>query len=161
MGRPRRQILATARETETPPDELTPTQSLARVVKNAGHGLYVCTLPRSGSGDNNSVNSHGDAADATEPREVLVELDTKFRNTIWLIRSSYVLVDLAPDSRQGPGRKIDGDIVNIVRDDRAWRKMKYWPADFAKRRVEADDDDDESTVGKLPPSYSDEEDEEG
>jgi len=104
MGKPKRNILAAAEETSTPPDALTPTQSIARVIKAQGNSLYSCALP---SGDT-----------------LLVELPSRFRNTIWIKNGGYVLIDRADgDTREN---KIDGQILNVVRDEREWRKEKYW-----------------------------------
>ena len=72
--------------------------------------------------------------------------------------------------------KLDGEIVNIVRDEKHWRKQTYWfvhftsrdtlsvlmvryrPSEFVKKSTYPEDSEDEkSTVGKLPPSDSEEE----
>jgi probable RNA-binding protein EIF1AD len=104
MGRPKRDIRAAAEESTTPPDVLTDSQVLARVIKAEGNSLYSCQLP--------------------EKRTVLVELAARFRNTIWIKRGGYVLVDLVtPDEVKG---KVEGEIVNVVREEKAWRKQKYW-----------------------------------
>lgn len=104
MGRPKRDVRAAAEATTTPPDELTGSQSLARVAKAEGNSLYSCSLP-----DN---------------RTVLVELASQFRNTIWLRRGGFVLVDLIPVKDQRG--KVEGEIVNVVREEREWRKQSYW-----------------------------------
>ncbi|KAF2493811.1 nucleic acid-binding protein [Lophium mytilinum] len=137
MGRPKRNLLATAEETLTPPDTLTEGESIARIVKAAGNNLYNAELPSS--------------------QAILVELPARFRSTIWIKRGSFVLVDTtALADREN---KLDGEIINVVRDERAWRKQKYWPAEFAKKSSYLEgSDEDESTVGKLPPEVSDEED---
>lgn len=104
MPKPKRNVFAAAEETSTPPYELTTTQSIARVIKAEGNSLYSCTLP------NQQI--------------VLVELEARFRNTIWIKRGGYVLVDnKGAEVRQN---KIDGEIINVVRDERAWRKQSYW-----------------------------------
>ncbi len=110
MGRSKRNILAVAEESTTPPDELTPTQSLARVVQAEGSSLYTCTLPSAGK----------------RPKEVLVELAPRFRSTIWIKRGGYVLVEVVSAENRKEGSRVDGDIINVVRDERAWRKQKYW-----------------------------------
>ncbi|KAI5868290.1 nucleic acid-binding protein [Durotheca rogersii] len=134
MGRPKRDVRAVAEATTTPPDQLAPSQSLARVVKAEGSNHYACALP--------------------DQRSVLVELPARFRNTIWVRRGGYVLVELIPsDARNG---KVEGEIVNVVRDEKAWRKQSYWPAAFPLSPYE-DSEDEDSTVGKMPPSYSDDE----
>lgn len=104
MGRPKRNVQAAAEETSTPPLALTATQSIARVIKATGNSLYSCSLP-TGS-------------------EILVELPSRFRNTIWIKRGGYVLVDTK--DAEVRDNKINGEILNVVRDERAWRKEAYW-----------------------------------
>jgi probable RNA-binding protein EIF1AD len=104
MGRPKRNVQAAAEETSTPPTALTATQSIARVIKATGNSLYACNLPNN--------------------KEILVELPSRFRNTIWIKRGGYVLVDTK--DAQVRDNKIDGEIVNVVRDEREWRKEPYW-----------------------------------
>lgn len=104
MGKPKRNIISAAEESSTPPTTLTDTQSIARVLKAEGNSLYSCTLPNQ--------------------KTILVELEARFRNVIWIKRGGYVLIDRKDaDVRQN---KIDGEIVNVVRDERAWRKQSYW-----------------------------------
>jgi probable RNA-binding protein EIF1AD len=104
MGPPRRKVLATAEETLFPPDELQQGQQIARVIKAAGSNNYVVELPSKES--------------------VLVELPSRFRSTIWMKRGSYVVIDTntLPDR----DNKLAGEIVNIVRDEKAWRKAPFW-----------------------------------
>lgn len=129
MGRPRRNVQAAADETSTPPSTLTATQSIARVIKATGNSLYSCTLPNG--------------------TEILVELPSRFRNTIWIKRGGYVLVDIKnADVREN---KLDGEILNVVRDEREWRKEMYWPKDFVKVSAYEEYDEEDSTVGKMPP----------
>ncbi|KAH8596127.1 hypothetical protein B0O99DRAFT_651780 [Bisporella sp. PMI_857] len=130
MGRPKRNITAAAEETSSPPSALTGTQSIARVIKAEGNNLYSCLLP--------------------DQTQILVELPSRFRSTIWIKRGGYILVDTKDaDVREN---KIGGEIINVVREERAWRKESYWPKEFPKIDPYADDDDEESTVGKMPPS---------
>lgn len=104
MGRPKRSVLAAAEESLTPPDTLGPNQSVVRVVKPGGNNLYTCELPN------------------TKP--IVLELAQRFRNTIWIKRGGYVLAevyeDVSVDSRAM------GEIVNVVRDEKLWRKQSYW-----------------------------------
>lgn len=104
MGRPKRNTQAAAVESTTPPDELTASQSLACVAKAEGNSLYSCSLP--------------------DKRTVLVELADRFRNTIWIKRGGYVLVDLTPVADVKD--RVEGEIVNVVRDEKLWRKQRYW-----------------------------------
>ncbi|KAJ9495285.1 hypothetical protein H2202_009313 [Exophiala xenobiotica] len=134
----RRKIRNTAEETLTPPDSLSADQTIARIVKAQGKDLYSVQTP-----------------DGTN---LLVELEAKFRGTIFVKRGGYVLVDSSATGREN---KIQGEIVNIVRDERTWRKQPYWPPQFPKKPDPVDSDEEESLVGKMPPSDSEEEEEEG
>lgn len=104
MPRPKRNLLATVEDTLTPPDVLSESQSIARITKAAGNNLYNAELPGG--------------------KAVLVELEQKFRSTIWIKRGSYVVVDT--ESLADRDNKLDGEIVNVVRDEKQWRKMSYW-----------------------------------
>lgn len=104
MGKAKRKVQATAAETSNPPPSLTSTQSIARVIKAAGNSLYSCTLPNG--------------------KEILVELPSRFRNTIWIKNGGYVLVDTKDANVRE--NKIAGEIENVVRDEREWRKESYW-----------------------------------
>lgn len=143
MGRPKRNILATADETSTPPATLSPSELICRVYKATGNNLF-----------NVSTESG---------QTILVELPAQFRSTFWIKRGGYVLVNTeAFDERDN---KLDGEIVNVVREEREWRKKSYWPKGFGKRgenygESEDDDEDEDSRVGKMPPSESECEDEE-
>ncbi|KAF3005471.1 hypothetical protein E8E14_008287 [Neopestalotiopsis sp. 37M] len=135
MGRPKRNAHAAAVESTTPPDELAANQSLACVIKAEGNSVYSCSLP--------------------DKRTVMVQLADRFRNTIWVKRGGYVLVDLTP-SQEMKG-KAEGEIVNVVRDEKSWRKQSYWPKEFAPV-VYSDEEESDSNVGKMPPSDSEDED---
>ncbi|KAI9787144.1 MAG: hypothetical protein M1839_003379 [Geoglossum umbratile] len=104
MARPKRNVLATALESSTPPTTLSLTQAIARVVNAAGNNLYSVELP---SG-----------------KTLLVEMPSRFRNTIWVKRGGYVLIDT--NSSGDRDNKLNGDIVNVVRDEKDWRKEPYW-----------------------------------
>ncbi|KAF7588215.1 hypothetical protein BBP40_005998 [Aspergillus hancockii] len=133
MAPPRRKVLATANETLTPPDELQPGQQIARVIKATGNNVYAVELPSKDS--------------------FLVELPSKFRSTIWMKRNSYVVIDL--NALEDRDNKLAGEIVNIVRDEKAWRKAPFWPKEFVKQpaAVMSDSEDEsESNMGKMPPS---------
>jgi probable RNA-binding protein EIF1AD len=104
MPRPKRNLLAAVEDTLTPPSVLPPSQIIARVTKLAGKNL---------------VN-----AETAEGKPLLVELEAKFRSTIWIKRGSYVVVDT--QALADRDNKLDGEIVNVVRDEKEWRKMSYW-----------------------------------
>ncbi|RMJ28760.1 factor eIF1A-like protein [Aspergillus sp. HF37] len=134
MAPPRRKVLATAEETLTPPDQLSEGQRIARVIKATGNNVYQVELPSKES--------------------VLVELPARFRSTIWMRRGSYVLIDTT--AIQDRDNKLAGEIVNIVRDEKEWRKAPYWPKEFGKQSIiPSDEDEEDSVVGKMPSSDSD------
>ncbi|GAO15986.1 uncharacterized protein UV8b_04470 [Ustilaginoidea virens] len=138
MGKPKRNVLAAAEETLTPPETLPPNQSLVRVVKPEGNNLYTCELP--------------------DRKPVVLELAQRFRNTIWIRRGGYVLAErYAPGPRDS---RAQGEIVNVVRDEKLWRKQPYWPKEFGKPAYDLVDDGDDSSsnVGRMPPSDSEHED---
>ncbi|CAG7561571.1 unnamed protein product [Fusarium equiseti] len=136
MGRPKRNVLAAAEAALTPPDALEPNQSLVRVIKPEGNNLYTCELPNT--------------------KTLLLELAQRFRNTIWIKRGGFVLAEIYQDSKEDT--RADGEIVNVVRDEKAWRKQSYWPKEFVKKSTyDLSDSEEESNVGKMPPSDSEDE----
>ncbi|KAF2482927.1 hypothetical protein BDY17DRAFT_250400 [Neohortaea acidophila] len=136
MPRPKRDIQAVALETETPPAALSSNQAIARVKQAAGNNLYRVELPGVG--------------EKAEPRELLAELPARFRSTIWIKRGSYVLVDTA--SLADRDNKLNGEIVNVVRDEKAWRKMGYWPKDFSAKSSRYLDGESGDEGPQMPPS---------
>lgn len=105
MARPKRSLVAAAQEANTPPAALEPSQALVRVVKAEGNNLYLCQLP--------------------DKKELLVELAQRFRNTVWIKRGGYVVVDRYAQE-DGQNSRVVGEIVNVVGDEKAWRKQPYW-----------------------------------
>jgi probable RNA-binding protein EIF1AD len=104
MGPPRRKVLATAEETLFPPNELAQGQLIGRVIKATGNNVYLVEYP--------------------SKTRALVELPARFRSTIWIKRGSYVVVDT--NALEDRDNKLGGEIVNIVRDEKAWRKAPFW-----------------------------------
>ncbi|KAJ5939175.1 hypothetical protein N7466_002309 [Penicillium verhagenii] len=136
MGPPRRKVLATAEETMTPPDELTETQLIVRAIKATGNNIYLIETP--------------------DKQQMLVELPARFRSTFWIKRGSYMAIDTKASEERD--NKIGGEIINIVRDEKAWRKASFWPKEFVKQPVFTGGDSDseeESRVGKMPSSDED------
>lgn len=105
MGKPKRHLLATAEQTSSPPAELAEGQSIARVRKIEGNNLYSVDLPS-----------------GKEP--LLVELPSRFRSQIWIKLGGFVVVD--QNAFENRNNKLDGEIANIVRDEKQWRKQAYW-----------------------------------
>ena len=133
----RRKLRNTAEETLTPPDSLTQGQMIARITRANGKDLYT--------------------VQTSDSTALLVELEARFRGTIFIKRGGYVLIDTASSADRD--NKIQGEIVNVVRDEKIWRKQPYWPQEFVKKVAPVDSDEEESVVGKMPPS--DNEDEQG
>jgi probable RNA-binding protein EIF1AD len=104
MARPKRNVLATIDSTITPPDALSPNHVIARITRAEGKNIYAAELPGG--------------------KSVLAELEPRFRSTVWIKRGSYVVVDTSALADRE--NKLDGEIVNVVRDEKAWRKMSYW-----------------------------------
>ncbi|KKK17226.1 hypothetical protein P175DRAFT_0506935 [Aspergillus ochraceoroseus IBT 24754] len=130
MAPPRRKVLATAEETLFPPDELLPGQQVARLIKATGNNIY--------------------SVEFASRETALVELPARFRSTFWMKRGSFVLVDT--NALEDRDNKLRGEIINIVRDEKAWRKTPYWPKEFVRQPVSVSDDEEESNVGKMPSS---------
>lgn len=77
---------------------------------------------------------------------IMVELPPKFRNSMWIRRGGFVLVDTAALSDRV--NKLSGEIIAVIHDEKRWRKLSYWPTAFDRRNIEteakeANDDDDE------------------
>ena len=105
MGRPKRNLIATAEETSNPPPCLEANHVIARVLKAAGKNLYSVEIP-----------SHS--------QPLLVELPSRFRSQIWIKRGGFVVVDRSTfEDREN---KLDGEITNVVRVEKQWRKQAYW-----------------------------------
>ena len=95
--------LAAANNASSPPSSLTATQTIARIIKADGNNIYRCALP--------------------DQKTVLVELPTRFRKILWIKRGGYVLID-TKEADQRPN--INGEIINLIRDEHEWRKESYW-----------------------------------
>jgi probable RNA-binding protein EIF1AD len=158
MGKSRRNIQAAAQESITPPDELTATQSVARVIKAEGNSLYSCELPNK--------------------KTILLELEPKFRNTVFIKRGicpgrsrfgrgpQGELPGSGRDHQHRPGREIvaeTGLLVGFTPLSRSISRGKRLangsrPKEFTKNTYNDDSDSDDNT-GKMPPSDSEEEEE--
>ncbi|KAK3626711.1 hypothetical protein LTR56_019643 [Elasticomyces elasticus] len=132
MPKPKRNINAVAEATMTPPDTLPEHHLIARLKQAAGKNLYYL--------------------DTAAGTTILAELNQVFRSTIWLRRGSYVVINT--NSLADRDNKLGGEIVNVVGDEKAWRKMAYWPKEFVKKSSYDADSDDEGP--QMPPSDSEE-----
>lgn len=114
MPRPKRDLHATIENTLIPPDALEEEQSIARIDRATGNNVYNVELPGG--------------------KQVLVELGEKFRSRIFVKRGSYVVVDTKALAERE--NKLAGEIVNVVRDEKQWRKMNYWCVHTRQVRME-------------------------
>ena len=105
MGRPKRNLFATVAEAETPPASLGDSQTIARVRRAEGNNVYSVDLPG-----------------GKEP--ILVELPSRFRSQIWIRRGGFVVIDTTTFMERS--NKLAGQIANIVREEKQWRKQAYW-----------------------------------
>ena len=104
MGKPRRNFLATAADTVNPPNSIEDNHVIAQIQKAEGNNLYTVKT------------SNGEG--------LLVELPARFRSQIWVKRGSFVVIDTS--AFQGRSNKLGGEIANIIRDEKQWRKQGYW-----------------------------------
>src|SRR5271170_7759516 len=85
-----------------PPSELSESQFIARIVKPHGNSLYTVEM--------------------SSKSELLVELPMRFRNAVWVRRGGFVVIET-----EGFGEgKVNGEVMEVVQDEKAWRKMTYW-----------------------------------
>lgn len=89
-----------------PPGDLPETHQIVRAIKATGNNIYLIERP--------------------DKTQMLVELPARFRSTFWIKRGSYVVVDTKAQEERD--NKIGGEIINIVRDEKAWRKAAFWYA---------------------------------
>lgn len=104
MVQRKRKLLATVEEASNPPERLEDGQEIARVKQVAGSNLYLVQLP--------------------SDTELLVELPSRFRSTLWIKRGGYVVIDTRAFAERI--NKLDGEIVNVIFEEKQWKKMPYW-----------------------------------
>ena len=122
MPRSKRDVEAVAEETISLPHHLIGTQSMARVQQAAVTNLYQLELATGGV--------------------VLAGLSARLRPTIRM----YDHAALADRFN-----KLYGEIVNVVRGEKAWRTMPYWPPKLSDKRATYEDDSDDE-VPNMPAS---------
>lgn len=92
--------------------------------------------------------------------EIVVEMPPKFRNAIFVKRGGFCVISVYQQIMNLEtipalsDYKVQGEISNIVVNDREWQKYTYWPQEFKKHtkgwdissdeESEADDDEDGS-----------------
>lgn len=124
-----------------PPPELAISQKIGKVETINGNNIYTVILP----------DLEDESISGTARSLHLVELPPKFRNTMWIRRGGFVLIDCG--AFEGRENKLSGEIVTVIHDEKSWRKMDYWPNEFKKAEVPtpmADPDTDDSLSGGNP-----------
>ena len=58
--------------------------------------------------------------------ELLVELPMRFRNAVWVRRGGFVLIEMEGFTEG----KVGGEIVEVIMDEKRWRKEGYWFVEF-------------------------------
>ncbi|CAZ83039.1 unnamed protein product [Tuber melanosporum] len=139
--RPPPSLLATldTLTTTPPPAPLPATQFIARVLENTGKHLYRVESPNG--------------------QELLVELPKTYRSVVWVRRNRFVLVD-TEGFDGGEGGKVGGKVKVVVRGEKGWMGMGYWPKHFTtgyEGEDEMSEGQEESAAGKMPPGSDDEE----
>ncbi|KAL9091852.1 MAG: hypothetical protein Q9159_001224 [Coniocarpon cinnabarinum] len=140
---------------------------LPTLPSSAASSEIPTSLPSPPQSQSTSPVAHPESSAETN-RDILVELPKKLRNTLFIRRGGFVLVDCkAFDAREN---KLGGEIVGVVGDVREWRKCEWWPKEFGVSEARKDCQEGENedvelygrgTVGELPGSGSEEENELG
>ena len=107
-----------------PPDTLAQGQLICKVDSICGNNIYSVVCPPVAS---TTTDSSLGAPGLKSGSKVLVELPPRFRNTLWIRRGGFVLVDTHDGQEGRRNNKIVGTIAAVIQDVRVWRKMTYWP----------------------------------
>lgn len=130
---------------------LAGNEVIGKVLRNRGN-LFDVLVPQSHWPRALKIlNSEKELEDTNQPTELLVGLSPLLRNRYFVRRNGLVVLSL---ENLGPMSKVNGEITNIVEDQRDWEKSlrHEWPVEFSRAK-------EESNI-ELPPSLSDEEEEE-
>lgn len=127
-----------------PPAELLPTQKIGLVDTMNGNNIYTVLLP--------DLDASPEKAIVKSESAHLVELPPRFRNSMWIRRGGFVLIDCA--AFEGRENKLTGEIMTVIHDEKSWRKMPYWPVQFKKEAApmpsyDSDSEDGSMTGGNL------------
>ncbi|CAN6659273.1 hypothetical protein TRVA0_031S01046 [Trichomonascus vanleenenianus] len=120
----------------TPPDELNDSQVIGTIIKPRGSNLFEFLIPTSHWGKViKKFDLEKETGKSDEDRTILISMPPKFRNTVFVKRGGYVLVELyEPSELEGEG-KVKADICNIVTDKKDWQRYPYWPTEYKKSEV--------------------------
>ena len=129
---------------------LAANEVIGKVLRNRGN-LFDVMVPQSHWPRALKIlNSEKELEDTDQPTELLVGLSPLLRNKFFVRRNGLVVLSL---ENLGPMSKVNGEITNIVENQRDWEKSlrHEWPIEFSRAK--------EETQIELPPSLSDEEEE--
>ena len=129
---PRRSQASALATTSSPPDVLTSTQTIARMVVAKGNSLYALQLPTSQEKASPFDALPFLAPDTTTsakaenlPQPVLAELPSHLRGAVLLKRNGFVVLDVDREMLGGRENKIAGVIVGVVTNEgkvgKEWR----------------------------------------
>lgn len=132
MGKKSQQTQAASSD---PPAELKESYRIARVETINGNNIYTVIFPASTAPTPSDPTSELSTNPQTDHLTVsaMVELPPKFRNTMWIRRHGFVMVDV--DAFAERVNKLSGEIVCVIHDEKKWRKMAYWPVQFQASKI--------------------------
>jgi probable RNA-binding protein EIF1AD len=141
-----------------PPDEIKPFEVIGSVIKPRGNSLYDISIPSSEWVKVESISkSNIDQDLGSENKSILASMPPKFRNTIFVKRGGFVVVELYQlDDDQKKTLaigKVKGDISNIVTNKKDWQRYPYWPNEFKGAEqydFDISDEDDEDELETDP-----------
>jgi probable RNA-binding protein EIF1AD len=129
-----------------PVDTLGSNEVIAKVIKARGNNLYEVEITRTDSSKLASLVRQDKLT--TELYKTLVLMPPKFRNTIFVKRGGFVVIQWYTGDGVDPESKVKGEISNIVTNKKDWQKMPYWPVEFKEQEksydIEISDEEDGS-----------------
>lgn len=129
---PRKGVQRILQNVGEPPSELAENQVIGSVVKPRGNSQYEIKI------------SDGTSSKLGVPNTIVGIMPKKFRNTVYVKRGGYLLVDLYDDLVKDGTDKLHGEISNIVLDRKEWQRYPYWPSEFEVRpEIDLPDSDSE------------------
>lgn len=112
-----------------PPDQLENHQIIGSVIKPLGNSLYEVEIPTSHW--TRAVEVSPGLKTAVENQTIIASMPPKFRNTIFVKRGGYVLIDLyTTEQGEESTNRAHGELSNIVTDKKGWQSNYYWPTEF-------------------------------
>lgn len=132
MGRPNKAVQRLLASVGEPQDELKSSEVIGQLTKGLGNSQHEFLIPQSQYSKLVAHFNRESKEKITESdRTIVVLMPPKFRNTVFVKRGGLVVVDLYEPNEIDPKQEhILGDISNIVRNQKDWQKMAYFPVEF-------------------------------